>query len=227
MWKPGALEAQAPGFVFYVGKNEMTLILDSASVDDARLATDMGFVTAITTNPVLLAKALAEDRRLKSREDVVAALCEVFPGTVMVQLMADSAEEREAEGRRLVGLRPGRIGLKIPAVPDNFPLARRFAAEGCTVGMTTIFSAGQAYLACEAGATIIFPYVNRSTRWLGDRAGAGAADAGRGGWAEIAHANHRGQHQDARGSGGHPSGRGAWTHRAPGDHPGIGPPFAL
>jgi transaldolase len=146
----------------------MTLILDSASVDDARRAAAMGFITAITTNPVLLAKTMAEDQRLKSREDVVAALCDVFPGTVMVQLMADTAEEREAEGRRLVNLRPGRIGLKIPAVPDNFPLARRFAADGYTVGMTTIFSAGQAYLACEAGATIIFPYVNRSTRWLGD-----------------------------------------------------------
>ena len=34
--------------------------------------------------------------------------------------------------------------------------------------MTTIFSAGQAFLACEAGVKIIFPYVNRSTRLLGD-----------------------------------------------------------
>jgi transaldolase len=149
----------------------MTLFLDSAFVDDAREAAALGFVTGITTNPTLVARVLNADERLKTREDLIAALCDVFPGTVMVQLAAATAREREDEGRMLLDLRPGRVGLKIPSTMDNFPLARRFAAEGHTVGMTAIFDPGQVYLACEAGAKYIFPYVNRSTRLLGDGLG--------------------------------------------------------
>jgi transaldolase len=146
----------------------MTLFLDSAFVDDARKAAALGFVTGITTNPILIAKVLNTDKRLKTREDLIAALCDVFPGTVMVQLTAATALEREAEGRRLLNLHPGQVGLKIPSTMENFPLAQRFAADGHAVGMTAIFSPGQVYLACEAGAKYIFPYVNRSTRLLGD-----------------------------------------------------------
>jgi transaldolase len=146
----------------------MTLFLDSALVDDARKAAALGFVAGITTNPTLVAKVLKADERLKTREDLIAALCDVFPGTVMVQLTAATAREREAEGRLLLNLRPGQVGLKIPSTMDNFPLAHGFAADGHTVGMTAIFSPGQVYLACEAGAKYIFPYVNRSTRLLGD-----------------------------------------------------------
>jgi transaldolase len=143
----------------------MTLFLDSALTADARTAASLRMVTGITTNPTLVSRALQDG---ESRADLIAALCDAFPGTVMVQLTAATPGEREAEGWSLLGLRPGRIGLKIPSTMDNFPLARRFAAEGHVVGMTAIFSSGQAYLACEAGVKYIFPYVNRSTRLLGD-----------------------------------------------------------
>lgn len=146
----------------------MTLFLDSALAADAREAAALQVVTGITTNPTLVAQILKADTPFKTRDDLITGLCGEFPGTVMVQLTAETPEEREAEGWALLKLRPGRIGLKIPSTPDNFPLARRFAAEGHVVGMTAIFSPGQAYLACEAGVKYIFPYVNRSTRLLGD-----------------------------------------------------------
>lgn len=144
----------------------MTLFLDSANVDDARHAAALGFVAGITTNPTLLARFAPEGSQGTQR--IIAGLCDVFPGTVMVQLTAETVEEREAEARQMLAVRPGQIGLKIPSTPENFMLARKFTREGVTVGMTTIFSAEQVYLACEAGAAIVFPYVNRSTRLLGD-----------------------------------------------------------
>jgi len=151
----------------------MTLFLDSASIDDALQAAALGFVDGITTNPTLINKVLktkpqASGVRLKTREDLIAAICDVFPGIVMVQLTAETPEERKQEGTRLLRLRHGQIGLKIPSATENFPLAKHFAKDGFTVGMTTIFSPGQAFLACETGARIIFPYVNRTTRLLGN-----------------------------------------------------------
>ena len=151
----------------------MTLFLDSAMIDDARQAAEFGFVAGITTNPTLIAKVLNSEPRssgilIKTRLDLIAAICDVFPGKVMVQLIGLTAAERKAEGEQLIQLREGQIGLKIPSTSENFPIARYFAAEGVTVGMTTIFSPGQVFLACEAGVKIVFPYVNRSTRLLGD-----------------------------------------------------------
>src|SRR5512137_1554393 len=141
----------------------MTLFLDSANIDDARQAAGLGFVTGITTNPAIVARVLGrQNRTLQSTADLIAGLCDVFPCVVMHQLISETLEEREAEARRFLRLRRGQVGLKIPCTPENFGLAHRLALEGHKVAMTAIFSPAQVSLACEAGAAIVFPYVNRS-----------------------------------------------------------------
>ena len=117
----------------------MTLFLDSAFVDDARQAADLGFVVGLTTNPTLIGKALKSEPqpsigRIKSREDLIAAICDVFPGTVMVQLTAETPKERKAEGERLVKLRQGQVGLKIPSTSENFPDCALFCCRRLSGG---------------------------------------------------------------------------------------------
>jgi transaldolase len=140
----------------------MTLYLDSASVDEARHAAALGFIHGVTTNPTLLARVG------RSAEEIIPALCDVMSGTVFHQLTAPTVEGREAEARRMAALRPGRIGLKIPCTLENLTLATRLSDEGLTVGITAIFSAAQVYLGAATGARYVLPYVNRSTRLLGD-----------------------------------------------------------
>lgn len=139
----------------------MTLYLDSALIDDARRTFALGFVGGVTTNPTLMAKTG------RPPEEVIAALCEICSGTVFHQLTTPTLAERNAEARQFAALRPN-VGLKIPCTLENLSLAARLARDGVTVGITAIFSAAQVYLACEAGARYILPYVNRSTRLLGD-----------------------------------------------------------
>jgi transaldolase len=143
----------------------MALYLDSASLDDARQSAALGYVAGITTNPSLMAASG------RAPADVIAGLCDVHPGMVFYQPVAADVAAREAEVRRIAGLRPGRVGIKLPSTPDNFALAARLAVEGFTVGMTTIFSPAQALVACQVGARYVLPYVNRSTRLLGDGPG--------------------------------------------------------
>lgn len=143
----------------------MALYLDSASVDDARRSAALGYVAGITTNPSLMA------RTGRPADEVVAELCDVHPGLVFYQPVAELALEREAEVRRIAALRRGRIVLKLPSTPDNFAMAARLAREGYVVAMTAIFGPAQAYLAGQAGARFVLPYVNRSTRLLGDGPG--------------------------------------------------------
>ncbi len=138
------------------------LFLDSADVRDAEVAFATGLVSGITTNPSLLA---ATGRPVG---DVLGALCDVSRGMVFYQLTAETPDARRAEADRILALRPGRIGLKIPARWDNFPMVRDFVAQNVAVGVTAIFSPAQVILACAAGARFVLPYVNRSTRLLGD-----------------------------------------------------------
>jgi transaldolase len=83
-------------------------------------------------------------------------------------LAAVSPSEREAEAHRFAALRPGRVGLKIPCTPENLALCARLSAAGYVCGLTAIFSPAQVYLAIQAGARYVLPYVNRSTRLQGD-----------------------------------------------------------
>lgn len=143
----------------------MTLFLDSALAEDARRASALGFVSGLTTNPTLMAKAQ------RPADEVIRELCGLVPGLVFYQLTASTVAEREAEAHRLAQLVPHRVGLKIPCTTENLALAARLAKAGYTVGITAIFSAAQVYLAVEAGAHYVLPYVNRSTRLLGDGLG--------------------------------------------------------
>lgn len=139
----------------------MTLYLDSALIEEARAAAALGYVRGITTNPTLMGRAG------RPAAEVMAALCDVCAGIAFYQVTAENPDEREAEARRMAAVRPN-LGLKIPTTPENLALAARLSRDGFVVGMTAIFSAAQVYLACQAGARYVLPYVNRSTRLLGD-----------------------------------------------------------
>ena len=135
----------------------MALFLDSADVADARRAMELGFVAGITTNPTLIA------RTGRPALEVIAELCAISKGPVFYQLTTGT----EGEARRFHALAPSRIVLKIPASLSGLRLVASLSSEiPCAV--TAIFSAAQAYLACQAGARYVIPYVNRLTRLGGD-----------------------------------------------------------
>jgi len=140
----------------------MALYLDSAFPEDARKAFKLHYVSGITTNPALLAQTA------RPFEEVIYELSRISTGRVYYQLTADGMDEKRAEGERVVSLNPLKIGLKIPCTTENLTLAADFVKAGVQVGITAIFSPAQVYMACQIGAQMILPYVNRSTRLLGD-----------------------------------------------------------
>ncbi|MCK4471125.1 MAG: fructose-6-phosphate aldolase, partial [Anaerolineae bacterium] len=95
----------------------MAIYLDSASVEDARRAAELGFVAGVTTNPKLVARAG------RAAGEVIPELCDALgEGLVFYQLTAPTVEEREVEARRFAALRPGRVVLKIPCTTENLVL---------------------------------------------------------------------------------------------------------
>jgi transaldolase len=140
----------------------MALFLDSALVDEARQAFSTGVVQGITTNPKLVAKTH------RPASEVIPQLCDLSSGIVFHQLVAENLSARREEAVKMAGIRPGRVGLKIPCTYENLSLASEVVKSGFTVAITAIFSLSQVYLACQAGVQYVIPYVNRSTRLLGD-----------------------------------------------------------
>jgi len=140
----------------------VSLYLDSAFPQEARRAFATGMVSGITTNPALLAQTK------RPAVDVITQLCDVSKGIVFHQLTEESLSGRKKEAERMATILPGRVGLKIPCTYENLALAAVLVRSGHIVGITAIFSLPQVYLACQTGAQYIVPYVNRSTRLLGD-----------------------------------------------------------
>jgi transaldolase len=141
----------------------MAIYLDSEFLEDVHSAAELGFVAGVTTNPKLIT------RTGQAAEAVIPELCDALgEGLIFYQLTAPTVGEREVEARRFAALRPGRVGLKIPCTTENLALLHRLTGEGLTCAVTAVFSAHQAYVACEAGADYLIPYVNRSTRLQGD-----------------------------------------------------------
>ncbi len=139
----------------------MSLFLDSAIVEEARQAGGLGFVVGCTTNPTLLARAGFDDAK-----EAMRALSPLFEGTVFCQLASRTADDMRQEAESLLQV-SSNVGLKIACTLEGL----RFAAEvssRATVAMTAVFTPGQAYLAAQAGAHYVIPYVNRLTRFTGD-----------------------------------------------------------
>ncbi len=139
----------------------MGLYLDSADADDARAAQAFGFIDGVTTNPTLIA------RTRRAPLDVLADLVELVEGNIFYQLTAPSVAERLDEAWEAYSIRPDRVILKVPTTAENLSLVAELSHD-IECAMTAIFSPAQAYMAAQAGARFVIPYVNRSTRLLGD-----------------------------------------------------------
>ena len=137
----------------------MTILLDSASVDDAVVAADLGFVRGITTNPALMARETKQP--LAHLELLLAAFPE---GPVCYQPTRSSFEEMRDEARAAASLAPDRVVAKLPATLDAVRLAGILRDEGVRCALTAVYSPAQALLAHEAGCVWIIPYVDRAAR---------------------------------------------------------------
>ncbi|MGF1487444.1 MAG: transaldolase family protein [Prochloraceae cyanobacterium] len=137
------------------------IYLDSAVIDEAIAAINLGWVKGITTNPTLLAKSdLSPTETLKK----LAAIC---PGELYYQLTAKDLDSAIAEGRKAFEIIGEKTVLKVPATKIGFTAVAQLSPDiPCAV--TAIYSASQAAISREAGAKYAIAYVNRATRLLGD-----------------------------------------------------------
>ena len=140
----------------------MAIYLDSADLDDARRAAELGFIEGITTNPALIAKIG------RPGLEILGNLLEITDGPIFYQVTAETVAGRGDQAREASGMAPDRVLIKIPATTENLSLSTRLVNEGVRCAITAVSSPAQAYLAAQVGADYAIPYINRLTRQLGD-----------------------------------------------------------
>ena len=142
----------------------MAIFVDSADTSEVKRAMELGFIYGVTTNPILIARSGKEARQ------VIAELSEICSGLIFHQVATGSTEEMLTEAKAFSALLPQRLVVKVPCTLEGLRLVSQIGAEiPCAV--TAIFTPAQTYLACEAGARYVIPYVNRLTRAGGDGPG--------------------------------------------------------
>jgi len=130
------------------------IFLDTAEIDEIRSAARWGVLDGVTTNPSLFAKVGG------SYDDVLRQICQITPGPVSAEVVAEDVEGMLREGRHFAQLAPN-IVVKVAMSEDGLEAIARFTSEGIKTNCTLIFSSNQGLLAARAGASLLSPFVGR------------------------------------------------------------------
>jgi transaldolase len=132
----------------------MKIFLDTAEIEEIRIAARWGVLDGVTTNPSLYAKVGG------SYDDILKEICKITSGPVSAEVIADDVEAMLVEGRHFAKLAPN-IVVKVAMSENGLEAISRFAEEGIKTNCTLVFSTNQGLLAAKAGASLISPFVGR------------------------------------------------------------------
>ena len=116
----------------------------------------MGVICGVTTNPSLIAK---EGRDFN---EVIKEITSIVDGPISGEVKATTvdAEGMIREGREIAAIHPNMV-VKIPMTVEGLKAVKVLSAEGIKTNVTLIFTANQALLAAEAGASYVSPFLGR------------------------------------------------------------------
>ena len=134
----------------------MRLFVDTANLAEIKEAASLGIVAGVTTNPSLLAK-----EGNGNVTETIQASCKLFPnGPVSMEVTAETAEGMVAEGTQFATWGEN-VYVKIPFCVEGIKATAKLTELGIPTNVTLVFSAAQALLAANAGASFISTFVGR------------------------------------------------------------------
>ncbi len=132
----------------------MQLFIDTANLEEIRTAAAWGVLRGVTTNPSLIAK---EGKDLTS---VLTQIASMVDGPISAEVLSSQTDGILAEARELSKIHSN-IVIKIPISEEGLAAVAALEKEGIRTNVTLIFSAAQALLAANAGATYVSPFIGR------------------------------------------------------------------
>ena len=132
----------------------MKFFIDTADINEIKLAHECGWVDGVTTNPSLIAKSG------RPFHEVIKEICKITTGPVSAEVISLDADQMVKEGLELAKL-ASNVVVKIPMCEAGMIAVKKLTASGIKTNVTLVFSVMQALLAAKAGASMVSPFVGR------------------------------------------------------------------
>ena len=132
----------------------MDIYVDTANLDEIKIAASLGVLDGVTTNPSLIAR---EGVPFKQR---MKEICAVVKGPVSAEVVSIEHDAMIAEAEPLIEIAEN-IVIKFPCIEEGIKACKTLSDRGVRVNMTLCFQPLQALLAAKAGAFLISPFVGR------------------------------------------------------------------
>ena len=134
----------------------MQIYVDSANIKEIQHAASMGFISGVTTNPSLLAK---EDPSTDIRE-LIKNIHASVGGHTSVEVISTDTEGMLREADEILSWFPDAT-IKIPFIPAGLTAVRKLSDQNIPTNVTLLFTANQALIAANAGATYVSLFMGR------------------------------------------------------------------
>ncbi|SDC03018.1 transaldolase [Terribacillus halophilus] len=132
----------------------MKFFLDTANLEEIKLANAFGVLAGVTTEPTPVVKENV------SFHDRIREITEEVSGSVSVAAVSEQADEMVAEGKVLAEIAPD-VTVGIPMTLEGLKAVKVLSAWNIKTNVTLVFNANQALLAARAGATYVSPFIGR------------------------------------------------------------------
>lgn len=134
----------------------MQIYVDSANIKEIQHAASMGFISGVTTNPSLLAK---EDPSTDIRE-LIKNIHNTVGGHTSVEVISTDTDGMLREADEILSWFP-EATIKIPFIPAGLTAVRKLSDQNIPTNVTLLFTANQALIASNAGATYVSLFMGR------------------------------------------------------------------
>lgn len=135
----------------------MKFIVDSADLDVIRSCYEHFACDGVTTNPSILAKSGIAPYEILGRIRAFLGM----DADLHVQVISDDFDTMLREAWTITDRLGRNTYIKVPVTKTGLRAIKALKEEGYSVTATAIYTAAQAYLAAQAGADYVAPYVNR------------------------------------------------------------------
>lgn len=143
----------------------MEYIIDTFNLEEISDAVDHLPISGVTSNPSIV-KATGPQDFFEHAREIRRIIGK--KRSLHIQMTALDAEGMLKEAKRVFQEIDRDVYIKIPTTYEGVKAIKALKAQGRNVTATAVYTLDQAYLALEAGADYIAPYVNRIGNFGGD-----------------------------------------------------------
>lgn len=143
----------------------MEFIIDTVNLEEIKEAVEYMPIVGVTSNPSIVKKTSPKDffEHMREIRKIIGK-----ERSLHIQVISKDASSMVEEAHRILEEVDKDVYIKVPVSYEGIKAIKILKAEGIHVTATAVYDLMQAYMALEAKADYIAPYVNRIGNLGGD-----------------------------------------------------------